>query len=149
LHARIEHKAGLFALVEVQRFERFDHPTDRHLFAQVTGDPRCVLADAVAVCGYGGLSPSRWVRRSGIRCLSAVNRTVASKLRLALGSPSSCNHAGRPFARRSPAHACTRDGTRGVRPCDDPVEPVGWVRLRKRASTCFVLPSADTLRTCN
>ena len=27
LHARIEHKAGFFALVEVQLFERFDHPT--------------------------------------------------------------------------------------------------------------------------
>jgi hypothetical protein len=33
LHARIEYKAGLFALIEVQRFERFDHPTDCHLFA--------------------------------------------------------------------------------------------------------------------
>jgi hypothetical protein len=33
LHARIEHKAGFFALIEVQRFERFDHTTDSHLFA--------------------------------------------------------------------------------------------------------------------
>ena len=32
-HHAPDHIAGLSVLVEVQPFERFDHPTDRHLFA--------------------------------------------------------------------------------------------------------------------
>jgi len=49
LDAGVDHEPGFFALVELQPFESLDHSTDCHLFAEIAGNRRRVLADLIAI----------------------------------------------------------------------------------------------------
>jgi hypothetical protein len=53
LHARIDHKLTLFALVEADPFENFNHPADLHAFGQITRERCASLGDGfVGTCNH-------------------------------------------------------------------------------------------------